>query len=375
MRFVHLADTHLGASGPTRKVTPSGVNQREEDFCLAFSQAVDRILELKPDFVVHAGDLFHQVRPTNRILAFAARELRRLVAKRIPVVVISGNHDNPKQPHVGNVLSVLEILEGLHLVYRNSYEQVVVGETMIHAVPQCLDEENLRGEVDKAWPESKHRYNVLTVHGAVAGMREFEMGEISEQMIPDSLFRRGFDYVALGHYHLHCEVQKNVCYSGSTERLSFGELGQEKGFWEVDLETGEKVFHPLRIRPMIELETVDCTGRETDEITKTIESRIGENDIADKIVRLKVVNLPASSYRSLSLGEIRKMTEAALYFDLKMERAAEPGIPGAETAAIGKLSREFSDYLERQKLKGAEKERLLETGLKYILSAQKGEEE
>jgi hypothetical protein len=58
-----------------------------------------------------------------------------------------------------------------------------------------------------------------------------------------------------------------------------------------------------------------------------------------------------------------------------MERAAEPGIPGAETAAIGKLSREFSDYLERQKLKGAEKERLLETGLKYILSAQKGEEE
>ncbi|KPJ50878.1 MAG: hypothetical protein AMJ41_00770, partial [candidate division Zixibacteria bacterium DG_27] len=106
---------------------------------------------------------------------------------------------------------------------------------------------------------------------------------------------------------------------------------------------------------MIELESIDCSNYEGDEIPRIIESRIGGNDIADKIVRLKVVNLPASSYRSLPLGEIRKMTESALYFDLKIERIVESGITGAETAAIGKLSREFSDYLERQKVRGADK--------------------
>ena len=375
MRFVHIADTHLGASGPTRKVTPSGVNQREQDFCLAFSRAVDTILKIKPDFVIHAGDLFHQVRPTNRILAFTARELQRLTTKEIPVLIISGNHDSPKQPYVGNVLSVLEILEGLHLVYGNMYEKIVIGEAKIHAIPQCLDEEDLKREMDRAWPDEKYRHNILTIHGAVAGMKEFQMGEILEQQIPDSLFRRGFDYVALGHYHLRFEVRKKVYYAGSTERLSFGELGQEKGFWEVDLQAGEEVFHPLKVRPMIELESIDCSNYEGDEIPRIIESRIGGNDIADKIVRLKVVNLPASSYRSLPLGEIRKMTESALYFDLKIERIVESGITGAETAAIGKLSREFSDYLERQKVRGADKEILGEIGLKYILSAQKGEEE
>lgn len=375
MRFIHLADTHLGAAGPTRKVTPSGVNQREEDFCLTFCRAVDMILKLKPDFVIHAGDLFHQVRPTNRILAFAARELQRLTIKDIPVIIISGNHDSPKQPYVGNVLSVLEILEGLHLVYGNIYEEIVIGEAKIHALPQCLDEEDLKREMDRAWPDEKYRYNVLTVHGAVAGIKEFQMGEISEQQIPDSLFRRGFDHVALGHYHLRFEVQKNVYYAGSTERVSFGELGQEKGFWEVYLQSGESVFHPLKIRPMIELETIDCSTHEVDRIPEIIESRIKEADLADKIVRLKVMNLPASSYRSLPLNEIRKMTQSALYFDLKIERATEPGFTGAETAAIGKLSREFSLYLQRQKMRGADKEKLGEIGLKYILSAQKGEEE
>jgi DNA repair exonuclease SbcCD nuclease subunit len=69
----------------------------------------------------------------------------------------------------------------------------------------------------------------------VAGIPEFSMGELSEQEIPTSYFDLGFDYVALGHYHRHCQVAPVVVYAGSTERLSLSELGQEKGFVEVKI--------------------------------------------------------------------------------------------------------------------------------------------
>ncbi|MGB2988415.1 MAG: metallophosphoesterase [Candidatus Zixiibacteriota bacterium] len=79
MRFVHISDSHLGASGYSRRLSASGYNQREEDVCNSFQAAVDQIIELKPDFVLHSGDLFHTVRPTNRLINFAIRQILRVV--------------------------------------------------------------------------------------------------------------------------------------------------------------------------------------------------------------------------------------------------------------------------------------------------------
>src|SRR4030066_1485377 len=107
MKFVHISDTHLGASGFGRRISSSGVNQREEDICNSFVWAIDNILELRPDFVLHSGDLFHSVRPSNRILDFALRQFLKLSQAQIPTVIISGNHDSPKQRALGSISSIL----------------------------------------------------------------------------------------------------------------------------------------------------------------------------------------------------------------------------------------------------------------------------
>ncbi|HEX17095.1 MAG TPA: exonuclease SbcCD subunit D, partial [Thermoplasmatales archaeon] len=70
VRFVHLADTHLGYSA-YHKIDEDGVNLREKDIYKAFIKAVDYIIDEKPDFVIHAGDLFDGVRPTNRAISVA----------------------------------------------------------------------------------------------------------------------------------------------------------------------------------------------------------------------------------------------------------------------------------------------------------------
>jgi exonuclease SbcD len=374
MRFVHISDSHLGASGFSRRLSPSGYNQREEDICNSFASAVDEIIQLSPDFVLHTGDLFHSVRPTNRIINFAIRQILRIVNLKMPMVIISGNHDTPKQRSVGSVFSFFEVFSPfLHLVYKNKYECIHINHTAIHAIPHCLDQENFREELAKVRIDQEAKYNILMLHGVVAGIPEFSMGELSEQEIPTSYFDLGFDYVALGHYHRHCQVAPDVVYAGSTERLSLSELGQEKGFVEVEIQDSrfkiqnlKPKFHPVECRDMIELPTLDAENLDPDGVYKGMEERTNSQDIMDKIVRLKIINIPEHVYNSLDFRKITELKSKAFHFDLRFERKDEKEKTFTTEAPIGKLPLEFQQYVKQTVVENLNKDRLLELGLKYL---------
>ncbi|NIM99931.1 MAG: exonuclease SbcCD subunit D [candidate division Zixibacteria bacterium] len=376
MRLIHISDSHLGASGFSRRLSPSGFNQREEDICNSFQFAIDQIIELKPDIVLHTGDLFHTVRPTNRIINFAIRQILRVVNEDIPMVIISGNHDTPKQRTVGSVFSFFEVLSPrLHLVYRNQYELVKLDSVAIHAIPHCLDQEDFSREVAKVEIDSGQRtaqdgqnmdFNILMLHGVVAGIPEFSMGELAEQEIPSSYLEMPFDYVALGHYHRHCQVSSKGYYAGSTERLSMGELGQEKGFMEINLSTKETNFHPVPARGMIELPSISATDLNQEEILEQMQRRIQADDITDKIVRLKVRSIPEHIYNSLDFRRIGELKSKAFHFDLRFEKKEEESREQAVTTSIGKLNVEFEQFLKGIAVENLKKDRLLELGLRYL---------
>lgn len=366
MRLVHISDTHLGAAGFSRRVSPSGINQREEDICNSFIWAIDRILELKPDLVIHSGDLFNSVRPTNRIINLAIRQLLRLTSIDIPVIIISGNHDTPKQRGVGSVFSIFEVFPGLKLIYQDRYEKIRIKNIMVHAVPHCLSATTFQSELEKIEIEQDASFNVLTLHGVVSGIKEFSMGELSELEIPSSLFKKGFDYVALGHYHRHTQLEENVFYAGSTERLSLAELGQEKGFVEAGLSSKKIKFHSVTTRSMIELPAIGAEGKDQDQILKEIEECIEHSHIQDKIVRLKVNQIPTHVYNSLNFRRLSELKARAFYFDLKFEKKEEEERDFAAQTSIGKLSEEFSQYLKEYVIENLKRERLQELGLKYL---------
>jgi exonuclease SbcD len=383
MRFVHISDSHLGASGFSRRLSPSGYNQREEDICNSFASAVDQITELSPDFVLHTGDLFHSVRPTNRIINFAIRQILRIVNEQIPMVIISGNHDTPKQRSVGSVFSFFEVFSPLlHLVYKNKYESIRINEVAIHAIPHCLDQEGFREELAKVRIDKEAKYNILMLHGVVAGIPEFSMGELSEQEIPTSYLKTqnsgfdvGFDYVALGHYHRHCEVAPGVVYAGSTERVSLSELGQEKGFVEVDLEKDEPNFHLVPTRDMIELPIIDAKDLDQEQVYDEIDNRAKTIDITDKIARLKIVNIPQHVYNSLDFRKITELKSKAFHFDLRFERKDEREKAFTTETTISKLPSEFEQYLKQAVVENLSKDKLLELGLRYLSEKKMTDEE
>ncbi|MEM3059562.1 MAG: metallophosphoesterase [Methanomassiliicoccales archaeon] len=71
MKIAHISDTHLGYTAYSKVDEETSLNQREIDVFNAFRRVIDEILKIKPDLVLHSGDLFDSVRPTNRALSFA----------------------------------------------------------------------------------------------------------------------------------------------------------------------------------------------------------------------------------------------------------------------------------------------------------------
>ena len=78
------------------------------------------------------------------------------------------------------------------------------------------------------------------MHGLVESLGNRKMRTVGEHELKDSLLKRDFDYIALGHYHAQARISENAWYSGSIEYFNFGEATDAKGMLLVDLEKGRQ---------------------------------------------------------------------------------------------------------------------------------------
>jgi DNA repair exonuclease SbcCD nuclease subunit len=371
LRIAHVSDTHIGYSAYSRVDEKTGLNQREVDVFDAFTQFVDRVIDLKPDVVLHSGDLFDSVRPTNRAISFALDQLRRLAGAGISTIVIAGNHSTPRLQETGSVFRILEHIEGIHPVYKGVYERVSLGDLVVHAVPHA-DGDNLAKNLQSIVPSKDARFNVCMLHAGIIGLGVFRMNEFNEALVQSSYLRKDLDYIALGHYHGSCEVAPNAWYSGSTERFSFAEAHQEKGFMLIDLEKGRKDFVPLRTREMVDLDPIDAIRMDSLSLRASIAALIDSSDLGEKVVRMRITNLTPSLYRTLDFNWMKQLTRGAMHFELRYDLLQEGASVQLTNTALDSLDREFASFLERCPVENADKDRILAMGLGYL---QRGMEE
>jgi DNA repair exonuclease SbcCD nuclease subunit len=368
MRILHLADTHLGYSA-YRKVTEEGINQREIDIYDAFTQCIDYAIKTKPDLVLHAGDLFDSVRPTNRAITVALQQILRLSKDNIPFIVISGNHETPKLRETGNIFTIFEYLDHVYPIHDNRYETVSVqtkNETvMIHAIPQCQTPKDFDMNFKKIVLDNNVDYNFLIAHGAVAGIKEFKMNEFNELFIPVKNIQQDFDYIALGHYHMNTKLQENAFYAGSTEHLSFTEAGNQKGFLEIDL--GQKLKHkfiPVNTRIMVDVPPLDCLALNAEQIIRKTKETILSIEPKDKIIRIRLENIPSHVQRGIDFQQLRTLSKTAVHFEIKSTSIKADETSLSEGYKMKSIADEFEKFLNTQPF--SEKEMLLKLGLYYI---------
>lgn len=386
MRLVHLSDLHLGFRQYHRQ-TASGINQREADVAAVFRAAIDRIITLRPDVVVFAGDVFHNVRPSNPAILHAFTQFSRLTAA-LPdaiIIIVAGNHDMPRAAETGCILRLFSPL-GIHVVDAEPRRLAFPERSLaVLAVP---DNATAHIAFD---PDPLFERNVLVVHGEVAGVIPIPAADSERaavQIEPHELGAQRWNYVALGHYHVFRQVAPNAFYSGAIEYTStnvWGELQEEKaarlpgkGFVEFDLDSGQRTFHHLKpARALVDLPPVHARGLTAADVDAAIQQNVERvtGGIEDRIVRQVVRDIPRHVARELDHHKLREYKRLALNFHLdtrrpEIIRQSAAGAPGRRPS----LADTVRDQLwKRQLPSDIDRNALVELGLKYLRDAEQAE--
>ncbi|MDY4220919.1 MAG: exonuclease SbcCD subunit D [Candidatus Faecousia sp.] len=312
MKLLHLSDLHLG--------------KRLNEFSLVEDQKyiLNQILEIvdreAPDALVIAGDVYDKAVPSVEAVGLFDDFLVRLAEKRLPVFVISGNHDSPERISFGSRL--LEA-SGIHLspVYGGQVEPITLQDEFgpvhfyllpfvkpIHVrrffpeEPADTYSQALSTAISHLALNPQER-NVLVTHQFVTGALRSDSEEISlggADHVDSSVFR-DFDYVALGHLHSpqNCGSE-HIRYCGTPLKYSFSEAGDEKSVTIVEL--GEKGCLSIRtaaLKPLRELVELrgsfeELTSMEFYEGTSWQEdythlTLTDEEDIPDALGKLRLI--------------------------------------------------------------------------------------
>lgn len=312
MKLIHLSDIHLG-----KRVNEFSMLEDQAHILKKILAVVD---EEKPDGVLIAGDVYDKSVPSTEAVQLFDDFLVRLAKRKLPVFIISGNHDSPERLSFANRLIDAA---GIHLapVYNGVVEPITLsdeyGPVNVYMLP-FIKPAHVRGffpdteitgysdavaaaigrmNIDRA------QRNVLITHQFVTGAQRSDSEELSvggTDNIGAEVFC-DFDYVALGHIHGPQNMDSGrIRYCGSPLKYSFSEAAQQKSVTVAELkEKGTLEIHTVPLIPcrdMVELKGSyqQLTLREFYENTTYQEdythiTLTDEEDIPDAVAKLRAV--------------------------------------------------------------------------------------
>lgn len=279
MKFFHISDLHLG-----KRVC--GFSMLEEQRYI-LRQILEMTETLCPDGVLVAGDLYDKPVPAAEAVELADWFLSQLAERKIPVWVISGNHDSAERIAYGGRMmeqagvfmsrvfdgrlqgyTVTKYADGTKDIRaigdgnaepetqednpredsprRNAPQKSSVAERVdIYLLPylrplqarRFFPEQEIQTTqqaVEAVLAETKlreDRTNILVLHQFIAGAAVCDSEELTVGGLDqiEASVLEDFDYVALGHLHRPQKAgRETVRYCGSPLKYSFSEAGHEK---------------------------------------------------------------------------------------------------------------------------------------------------
>ncbi len=331
MKLIHLSDLHIG-----KRVNEYSMIEDQEYILAEILNIVD---EEAPNGVLIAGDVYDKAVPTAEAVGLLDGFLTSLAERKIPVFIISGNHDSPERMAFGSRLMeksgifISGVYDGKVEPYPLSDEYGTVNIYLLPFVKPAhvrrFYEEDIASytdalgiAVEKMNIDTDER-NVLITHQFVTGAERSESEELSvggSDNVDASVFS-DFDYVALGHIHKPQSMDGDrIRYSGSPLKYSFSEANDHKSVTVVELfEKGRREVRTVPLTPLREM--VEIKGRYADITLKsfyentTLKSDYvhvtltDEEDVVDAVGKLRAIyrNLMKLDYdnaRTRSVAEI-----------------------------------------------------------------------
>jgi DNA repair exonuclease SbcCD nuclease subunit len=316
--FVHSADLHLGYS-------QYGLEARRQDFDDSFKELVDRTIDLKPDFMIIAGDLFHQARPSNHTLENTIRSFKRLKDAGIPVLTVDGSHDSAPNTITSTILYPLDSA-GLiiHLPRHQGACWSIQDCCYVYGIPTYHNRHKTQEALPKFMEENQPTpkaevANIFVFHGALD--LPAVKGPFEAEILPDEL-PGGFCYYAAGHVHkryLGKFKDGVLVYSGCTETVSYDEAKYHKGFYHVKVDEKGQVQPELielsSPRRFIVIDEQDFSGMQPTKITEMAVQMVKDAD-QEGVVIIPVLKgtLPTEASRTeIDIAKIRNAAPKAMF--------------------------------------------------------------
>ena len=389
IRLLHFADLHVGMENYGRLDPLTGTSSRVRDFLDRLDEVIDYGLEHGADIAIFAGDAFKARDPEPTQQREFAHRIKRL-ADEIPTLLLVGNHDMPGMAAKANSLDIFRALDvpGVLVGYQPEGRIVETrkGPVYLAWLPYPMRNRLLRREehqaksmeeleitlretvadilqdlTSKAKEHSMPRVFAghFTVAGAIFGSEISVMLGRDVAVQSSNLRDPTWDYVALGHIHRHQEVGSGyppIVYSGSLERIDFGEETEAKGFCWVELIPGKTTwsFIPVEARPF---RTLKVDVRQAEDPTRAVLESIQGETLTGAVVRVQVMlhDYQVPDFREREIQEA--LQEAA---NVTVERQVE----SEARARLGSLSAESLSPLDLLKRyfesRGVEPERIEE---------------
>lgn len=312
MKFLHLADLHLG-----KRV--NGFSMLEDQAHI-LRQILAILDDEQPDGVLIAGDVYDKSVPSVEAVELLDGFLTELRTRGVPVLLISGNHDSPERLAFGG--RVMDSC-GIHIspVYNGALAPVTLHDEFgpVHVwllpfvkpahVRRWFPDADIESYTDAVAEAVAHMdidtaaRNVLVTHqfvtgGTRSGSEELSVGGTDNV---DSGVFAPFDYVALGHLHGAQRIgRETIRYAGSPLKYSFSEARQHKSVTVVTLgEKGNVQVRTAALTPLRELREIrgsydELTARSFYEHTTYRSDYLhliltDEQDVFDAMSRLRTI--------------------------------------------------------------------------------------
>lgn len=288
MRFIHMADVHLGAK-PDRRYWWG--KEREKEIYTSFYAVLAKAKREKVDLVIISGDLF-QNPPTYEQL----QEINTRFAKLSPIkiVYIAGNRDFVEQDCASDLFSFAPNIIFLKDIKKQAY-YIEELDTWVYGI--SYDRPKITASMyDDLTPDSEEGIHILLAHG---GDREHSPMDF------EKLKWSGFDYVALGHMHKQQTlVEDLMVYPGSLEPLDPAEEGKH-GYMFGEITEEKRIVH-----------FIPHAKREYISVTIKVNLKMTEEEISDKIEE-EILNLGEENLYTIILEGSFEGNLDLSYFELE----------------------------------------------------------
>ena len=262
MRFAHFGDTHI------RNL------KYHREYRVVFEQIYKKLRKLKPDAIVHCGDIAHTKTQISPEFVQMCSDFFKNLADIAPTYIILGNHDGnlKNSSRLDSISPIIESLDHLNLHLLKNSEEVILNNKFALNALSIFDEDNWNE------PSDLDRVNIALYHGCIKGSMTDINFMLDHGDHPMDIFQ-DFDYAFLGDIHRTNQVLDNdgrVRYCGSTVQQNFSE-SNDKGFLVWDIEDKEtfkaKHYGFKNPKPFITIE-LGSKGKVSNELVIPPDARI-----------------------------------------------------------------------------------------------------